>query len=215
MYFPLRNHFNTLYRGLKIITVIIKLSCVIIMRVNPDLASCSENWLEVMQWEAPERGLQGSNWRQNKLHCCGIPPPTHSPCSLTRTYSSHLCWRMCVYRTRVYDRRVSVCMFPTHRLRHSFLSFLSPPHSFSPSHLVLISFFFSLPLTLSHKNMHMHPSIHPHMQLARASPRQAPQFGVGLCKEIQKSVQHHCLMVSPWQQREQGPAMLCQTNTGF
>lgn len=54
---PVRKQINTLYRDLKIITV--KLSCEIIMTMNP--ASCCADWLEVMQREAPESGLQGSN----------------------------------------------------------------------------------------------------------------------------------------------------------
>lgn len=51
----------------------------------------------------------------------------------------------------------------------------------------------------------MHPSIRPRMQLARVSPPQAARLGMGLRKEIQKLLRHHCLMVSPWQLREQGP----------
>lgn len=126
---------------------------------------------------------------------------------------------MCA-RCSLRPARVYLFVFPTHCLHHSFLSlsFIPPPpfvRSLNPSHLVLISVAFSLPLALSHKNMHMHPSIHPHTQLARASPRQAARFGVGLCKEIQKknknSVRRHCLMVSPWQLREHGPTMRCQT----
>lgn len=54
---PVRKQINTLYRDLKIITV--KLSCEIIMTMNP--ASCCADWLEVMQREAPESRLQGSN----------------------------------------------------------------------------------------------------------------------------------------------------------
>lgn len=97
---------------------------------------------------------------------------------------------MCA-RCSLRPARVYLFVFPTHCLHHSFLSlsFIPPPpfvRSLNPSHLVLISVAFSLPLALSHKNMHMHPSIHPHTQLARASPRQAARFGVGLCKEIQK-----------------------------
>lgn len=134
---PLGKQVNTHYRDLKIITVISKLSHVIIMRVNPDLAPCCVNRLEVTQCEAPESGVQGSNWRQNKLHCCGIPPPTHSPCSLTRTYSSHLCWRM---RVHCSLRSACICLcFPLIvSIIHS-----SPCHSFAP--LLFCSFSQSLP----------------------------------------------------------------------
>lgn len=42
------------------------------------------------------------------------------------------------------------------------------------------------------------------------SLHKAAQFHAGLCKEMLKSVRYLCLMVSPWQLREQSPAMLCQ-----
>lgn len=42
------------------------------------------------------------------------------------------------------------------------------------------------------------------------SLHKAAQFRAGLCKEMLKSVRYLCLMVSPWQLREQSPAMLCQ-----
>lgn len=100
--------------------------------------------------EEPLRsGLQGSNRRRNKLHCCGIPPPTHSPCSLTHTYSSHLCWRMCA-RCSLRPARVYLFVFPTHCLHHSFLSlsFIPPPLLFVLS--IPPTLFWSLSPFLSH-----------------------------------------------------------------
>lgn len=137
-----------------------------------------------------------------------LHPHAHPARSHARTPVISAGGRACA---KVNDQRVTVCV--SHSSSPSFIPgpvILLPPsfvHSPNPSHPILISVFFSLPLAFSHKNTHMYPSIHPHAQLARPSPWQAAQFDVGLCKEILISVRYHCLMVSPWQLREQGPAM--------
>lgn len=108
----------------------------------------------VTQREAPVRGLQGSNWRQNKMHCCGIPPPTRSPCSLARVYSSHGCWGgvrarlLCVWSARICQC-TCVGAFPVHSIIH-----FSPCHSFAPFFVLIFSIpptlFWSLSSFLSH-----------------------------------------------------------------
>lgn len=145
------------------------------------------------------------------LHPHTPPPPLtlNVAQSFLLEYSMHVCVCsacICVY---VCGSHLSPSCIP--------LLVTPPPlHSLSPSHLVLISFFFSLPLALSHKNKHMHPSIHPHTQLARERTRLAARSLVrGYAKKFKKLVPYHCLMVSPWQLREQGLAIECQTNTGF
>lgn len=178
-----------------------------------ELAS-AETWGDAVR----SPGLQGSKRRQNKLHCCSIPPPTRSPCSLTRTHSLHEDVR--VQYTCACDQRVSACVFPARCLHHSFfsLSYFSPLFcSFSQS---LPPCFDPFPLfspTHSQSQKHAHAPIYPptHAVGTAESLTKTVRFGVGLCKETQKLVRHHCLMVSPWQLKEQGPAMRCQTNTGF
>lgn len=112
----------------------------------------------------------------------------------------------CVYVPHIFLTNSFSCNFPPPQFSFSFLFFFgSLSQSLPPLPLFsLFSLFFSLPLAHSHQDMH--PSIRPRMQLARVSPQQAARLGMVLCKEIQKLLRHHCLMVSPWQLREQGPA---------
>lgn len=220
---PLIKQVVTLFRNLKTTGVIISFSSATKLEASLHLASYHVNRLEVTQWEAPVRGLRDQT--EGKIRCtvaASLHPHSHRA-------HSHACTPVMAAGGRTCT--ATVCLISTYMpvhvrgcvssaLHHSFLSLsLFRPffcvNFLNPSHLVLISFFFSLPLALSHKNMHVHPSIHPRTQLARASPREPARFGMGLCKEIQKSLRHHCLMVSPWQLREQGPALQCQTNTAI
>lgn len=118
--------------------------------------------------------------------------------------------------TMVRDERVTVCV--SHSLSPSFIPLpviLLPPYfvpSPNPSHPISISVFsflsHSFPLTYT---CTCAPSSRPRTQLARPRPWHRRSLTWGLCKEILKSVRYHCLMVSPWQLREQGPALQCQT----
>lgn len=65
---------------------------------------CEPAWSNAVR--SSREGAEGSNWRQNKMHCCGIPPPTQSPCSLARVYSSHGCWGAYVHSYCVSDQHV-------------------------------------------------------------------------------------------------------------
>lgn len=215
MSISVRKQINTLYRDLKIIRG--KLSCEIMMTMN--MAWRCVNWLEAMQREAVRMGCRDQT--ESNISCTVaaslLRPHAHPAHSHVRTpvISAEGC--SC---TMDCDMRVTVGV--SHSLSPSFipllssfcfLLFLSPNPN--PSHPISIFVFFSLPLVLRHKSMHMHPSIRPHTRLAQPRPWQAAQFDVGLCKEILKSVQYHCLTVSPWQLREQGPAMQCQTHRGI
>lgn len=157
---------NTLYRDLKIIRLMIKLLWVIIMRVSLQLASCYINWpqqkLKVMQEEAPERGLQGSNWRQNKLHCCGIPPPTHSPHSHLRTLVIYFCLStvyMCVISVHLC---VCVC-FPLVTIMYSssLPLLVTPLLSFSQSLPPCFDLFLLFSPTRSQSQKQAHAPIYP------------------------------------------------------
>lgn len=151
---PLIKQVVTLFRNLKTTGVIISFSSATKLEASLHLASYHVNRLEVTQWEAPVRGLQGSNWRQNKMHCCGIPPPTQSPCSLARVYSSHGCWGavraqlLCVWSARICQC-TCVGAFPVHSIIH-----FSPCHSFAPFFVLIFSIpptlFWSLSSFLSH-----------------------------------------------------------------
>lgn len=189
------------------------------MRVGQDLARCWVNWLqrrlEVMQWEAPERALRGSNWRQNKLRCCSIPSPTH--CSLTRTQSRHnpvISAGGCVLYTCAL--REHLCARGSHWSQPSLtpLVILFTALSFIPS--IPPTLFWSF-VSFTYKKTCARLSAHIHSWHGWV-PNQQHAFGMGLCKKkrkIQKSVRHNRLMVSPWQLREQGPAMRCQANPSY
>lgn len=150
---PLIKQVVTLFRNLKTTGVIISFSSATKLEASLHLASYHVNQLEVTQWEAPVRGLQGSNWRQNKMHCCGIPPPTQSPCSLARVYSSHGCWGAYVHSYCVSDQHVyaSARAWVRFQCTPSFISLLV---TLSPFFVLIFSIpptlFWSLSSFLSH-----------------------------------------------------------------
>lgn len=138
--------------------IIMRESAVVLSYMN-----CPQQKLKVMQEEAPERGLQGSNWRQNKLHCCGIPPPTHSPHSLTLRYSSHLCWStafMCVISVHLC---VCVLCFLLVSIMYSSPCHTPPPSvilSVPPTLLWSLSSFLSHSLSVTKTSVCTHLSTH-------------------------------------------------------
>lgn len=122
------------------------------------VATRCRSGLKVMQWEPPERHLQGSNWRQYKLHCCGSPPPTLAPTLLSA--------RRCACAAILFA-------FPTHCPHHSFLSLSStrlPLLSILPIPPTLFWSHPSLTLSLAKKEKkkkikkHAHACIHPRMR---------------------------------------------------
>lgn len=111
--------------------------------------------------------------------------------------------------------------FPTHCLHHSFLSLSSPRLSLLsvlPIPPTVFSSHTRFPLSVEEekkekKKPHTRACVaYPpaHAVGAALSLHKAAQFDAWLCKEMLKSVRYHCVMVSPWQLREQSPAMLCQ-----
>lgn len=88
--------------------------------------------LEAVQRELPESELQGSNWRQCRLHCCGSPPPTLAPTLLSTGGCA------CAAILFAFSHSLSPSFIPLPVIR-------SPPsfvHSANPTHLILISSFF-------------------------------------------------------------------------
>lgn len=85
-------------------------------------------------------------------------------------------------------------------------------HSLSPSFIPLAVICSPPSFVHSANPTHLRTCAYPpaHAVGTALSLHKTAQFHAGLCKEMLKSVRYLCLMVSPWQLREQSPAMLCR-----